>query len=292
MEDLRVPLLLITGTSGAGKATVVRVFEDLGYTVVDNLPPSLLPDLVSRCYSMNSSPEVRLAVAMDARSGPFFSEWEEAVRRVKNFGVQPTILFLDASDAVLVQRFKETRRRHPLFDERAGIVGSLQAERAMLEGIREQADKVIDTSDMDALDLRSTVVATFRDRTEMDKGLNITVVSFGFKFGLPLDADLVFDVRFLINPYYVEELKGADGRDKAIEEYVMNDPDSPAFLEKLQDLMAFAIPKYVEEGKAYLTIAIGCTGGRHRSVVIAEKLGTAIRVTGHSVFVRHRDVNR
>jgi len=286
-----VSLILITGTSGAGKATAVKVFEDLEYTVVDNLPPALLPDLVRGYLGAVNSGTLNLAVVIDARSGQLFEEWPAAIKSVTDSGIAPVILFLDASDAVLVQRFKETRRRHPLFDEKVGILGTLQTERLLLEGLKECADKVIDTSEMDAHDLRNTLLSTFR-ADDPNRGLHITVVSFGFKFGLPLDADLVFDVRFLINPHYVDELRAYDGRNQLVEEYVMSDSDSPIFLEKLQDMMDFTIPQYVEEGKAYLTIAIGCTGGRHRSVVMAEKLGAALRGTGNRVLVRHRDVNR
>jgi len=287
-----VSLILITGASGAGKATAVRVFEDLAYTVVDNLPPALLPDLVRGYIGAIDGETIRLAVVIDARSGSLFDEWPSAIQAVKDSGISPVILFLDASDAVLVQRFKETRRRHPLFDEHVGILGTVQAERLRLEGLKECADKVIDTSEMDAHDLRNTLLTTFRTDDDPNQGLNITVVSFGFKFGLPLDADLVFDVRFLNNPHYVDELRSYDGRNQLVEEYVMRDKDSPIFLQKLQDMMDFTIPQYVEEGKAYLTIAIGCTGGRHRSVVMAEKLGNALRNKGNRVLVRHRDVNR
>ena len=285
-------LIIITGMSGAGKATAVKVFEDLGYTVVDNLPPALLLDLVQDYDSARGKKEMSLAAVIDARSGPLFVHWQIALQTVRQAGLSPVILFLDASDSVLVQRFKETRRRHPLFDEQVGILGTVQAERLLLEGLKETADKVIDTSEMDAHDLRNMLLTTFRTSDDPNHGLNITVVSFGFKYGLPLDADLVFDVRFLINPHYVDELRAYDGRNQLVEEYVMRDKDSPIFLQKLQDLMDFTIPQYVEEGKAYLTVAIGCTGGRHRSVVMAEKLGADLRSKGNRILVRHRDVNR
>ena len=193
---------------------------------------------------------------------------------------------------MLIQRFKETRRKHPLYDEHGGILGSLRAERALLEGIKEDADKVIDTSELTAHDLRNQLVADFAAAPDKNQGLAITVASFGFKFGLPLDADLVFDVRFLVNPHYVDELRPLDGRNQLVEEYVMRDPDSGLFLDKLYDLMAFSVPRYIAEGKAYLTVAIGCTGGRHRSVMVSEKLGHFLRAQGYRVLVQHRDVKQ
>ena len=193
---------------------------------------------------------------------------------------------------MLIQRFKETRRKHPLYDAHGGILGSLRAERALLEGIKEGADKVIDTSELTAHDLRNQLVADFSGAPDKNQGLAITVTSFGFKFGLPLDADLVFDVRFLVNPHYVDELRPLDGRNQLVEEYVMRDPDSGLFLDKLYDLMAFSIPRYIAEGKAYLTVAIGCTGGRHRSVMVSEKLGHFLRAQGYRALVQHRDVRQ
>lgn len=286
-------LVIITGMSGAGKASAAKVFEDMAYTVVDNLPPPLLPELVEKCQAAGEQPPgQRLAVVADARAGAFFLGLEPALALVRTQGVRPITLFLDASDAVLVQRFKETRRKHPLFDEHGGILGSLRAERALLEGVKEGADKVVDTSEMSAHDLRNLLVADFSADADKNQGLAITITSFGFKFGLPLDADLVFDVRFLINPHYVDELRPLDGRNQLVEEYVMRDPDTGLFLTKLYDLMGFSMPHYVAEGKAYLTVAIGCTGGRHRSVLVAEKLGHFLRSHGYRVLVQHRDVSK
>lgn len=278
-------LVVITGMSGAGKASAAKVFEDLGYTVVDNLPPGLLTTLVAE------PPAERLAVVIDARSGAFLAGLDAALSAVKEQGVRPTTLFLDASDAALVQRFKETRRRHPLFEEHGGILGSVQAERALLENIKEDADKVVDTSDMDVHGLRNLLLTEFSADADT-QGLIVTINSFGFKYGLPLDADLVFDVRFLVNPHYVDDLRPYDGRNQLVEEYVMADPDSGLFLTKLYDLMDWSIPRYTAEGKAYLTVSIGCTGGRHRSVVVSEKLGDHLRSSGYRVLVQHRDVNK
>ena len=286
-------LVVITGMSGAGKASAAKVFEDMAYTVTDNLPPILLPELVEKCQVVGDQPPgQRLAVVIDARSGAFLMGLEPALTLVRGAGVKPTVLFLDASDAVLVQRFKETRRRHPLFEAHSGILGSIVAERALLEDIKESADKVIDTGDMSVSELRSLLLTEFSPAPDKNQGLVVTINSFGFKYGLPLDADLVFDVRFLVNPHYVDDLRPYDGRNQIIEEFVMRDPDSGLFLEKLYDLMDWSVPRYVAEGKAYLTVAIGCTGGRHRSVVVSEKLGAHLTGLGYRVLVQHRDVNK
>jgi len=286
-------LVVITGMSGAGKASAAKVFEDMAYTVTDNLPPILLPELVEKCQVVGDQPPgQRLAVVIDARSGAFLMGLEPALTLVRGAGVKPTVLFLDASDAVLVQRFKETRRRHPLFEAHSGILGSIVAERALLEDIKESADKVIDTGDMSVSELRNLLLTEFSPAPDKNQGLVVTINSFGFKYGLPLDADLVFDVRFLVNPHYVDDLRPYDGRNQIIEEFVMREPDSGLFLEKLYDLMDWSVPRYVAEGKAYLTVAIGCTGGRHRSVVVSEKLGAHLTGLGYRVLVQHRDVNK
>jgi len=286
-------LVVVTGMSGAGKASAAKVFEDMAYTVTDNLPPILLPELVEKCLTVGEQPPgERLAVVIDARSGAFLVGLESALALVRKMGVKPVVLFLDASDGVLVQRFKETRRKHPLFENQGGILGSVRAERTLLEDIKEGADKVVDTSDMDAHELRSLLLTEFALAQDKNQGLIVTINSFGFKFGLPLDADLVFDVRFLINPHYVDDLRPYDGRNQLVEEYVMGDPDSGLFLQKLYDLMDWSVPRYVAEGKAYLTVAIGCTGGRHRSVVVSEKLGDHLRGLGFRVLVQHRDVDK
>ena len=286
-------LVVITGMSGAGKASAAKVFEDMAYTVTDNLPPILLPELVEKCQVVGDQPPgQRLAVVIDARSGAFLMGLEPALTLVRGAGVKPTVLFLDASDTVLVQRFKETRRRHPLFEAHSGILGSIVAERALLEDIKESADKVIDTGDMSVSELRNLLLTEFSPAPDKNQGLVVTINSFGFKYGLPLDADLVFDVRFLVNPHYVDDLRPYDGRNQIIEEFVMREPDSGLFLEKLYDLMDWSVPRYVAEGKAYLTVAIGCTGGRHRSVVVSEKLGAHLTGLGYRVLVQHRDVNK
>lgn len=279
--------VVITGISGAGKALAAKTFEDMDYTVVDNLPPALLPELVAQRQGAG-----RLAAVVDARAGEAFADLGAALKVVRERGVKPTILFLDASDATLVQRFKETRRRHPLFNEQGGILDSIERERNLLGSVKEGADKVIDTTDLGANQLRGMLLADFALEPDKNQGLTITVTSFGFKYGLPLDADLVFDVRFLVNPHYVDDLRPFDGRDARVEKYVMRDPDSGLFLGKLYDLMDWSVPRYIKEGKAYLTVAIGCTGGRHRSVMVGEKLGAHLREQGYRVLVQHRDVGK
>jgi UPF0042 nucleotide-binding protein len=286
-------LVVITGMSGAGKASAAKVFEDMDYSVVDNLPPILLPELVEKCRAIGEQPPIeRLAVVIDARSGSFLIGLEPALAVIRQAGIRPTVLFLDASDAVLVQRFKETRRKHPLFEDQGGILGSVRAERSLLEDIKEDSDKVVDTSDMTSSELRNVLMTEFAPDLDKNQGLIVTINSFGFKYGLPLDADLVFDVRFLVNPHYVDDLRPYDGRNQIIEEFVMRDPDSGLFLQKLFDLMDWSVPRYIAEGKAYLTVAIGCTGGRHRSVVVSEKLGDHLRGLGYRVLVQHRDVDK
>lgn len=281
-------LVIVTGMSGAGKTLAIRAFEDMGYFCVDNLPPNLLPNLREFCRNSECVDE-RIAVVVDVRSGELLSDLTRALPTLFDGFRRTRILFLDASEEVLVQRFKETRRKHPLFDKCHGILESIALERKMLVDLKELADKVIDTSDLDPARLKTEIVTYFGDDSS-DAGLIITVTSFGFKWGLPLDADLVFDVRFLINPHYVPDMRPFDGRDQPVEEYVTNDPLTKEFMQRLLGLIDFSLPQYENEGKAYLNIAIGCTGGRHRSVVIANKLAAFLKGKNYKVIVKHRDV--
>lgn len=281
-------LVIITGMSGAGKTLAIRAFEDMGYLCVDNLPPSLLPNL-REVYEGRIGHNGNLAVVVDVRSGHLFSEFVRMFPVLSEGFSSARVVFLDASDEVLVQRFKETRRRHPLFEECHGILESISSERRLLVEMKRIADKIIDTSNLDPNRLKSELVSYF-GKDDTNAGLIITVTSFGFKFGLPLDADLVFDVRFLINPHYVPELRPFDGRDQPVDEYVLGSETSREFLAKLKDFIAFSLPHYESEGKAYLNIAIGCTGGRHRSVTIANHLGNFLKNKGYRTIVGHRDV--
>ena len=283
--------VVLTGPSGAGKTLALHSFEDAGYYTVDNLPPRLLPALIAFCREEGYA---RGAVVIDTRAGAAFAELPDVLQQLDKACVDVETLFVDASDAALVQRFKETRRPHPLLRApedgvmRDSIVDAIHAERGLLESTRTLADSVLDTSQLSATQFRDAIHATYAPDTR--PGMLITVISFGFKHGLPIDADLVFDVRFLRNPHYVPDLKPLNGRDAPVAEYVHADPLTHPFHEKMIDLIRFALPQYEREGKAYLNIAIGCTGGRHRSVVLTEDLAAQLRDEGLNVAIRHRDV--
>lgn len=280
--------IVLSGTSGAGKATAVNYFEDVGYYAADNLPPRLLPDLAFSCAKDGQN---RILAVVDSRIGPGISELPAALDRLAEQGTRAELLFIDASDEVLVRRFKETRRPHPIFKEGRGtILDAVRSERDMLADVLARADKVIDTSNLAPADFRKEL-SDFTGETP-GPGLSITVQSFGFKYGLPIDADLVFDVRFLTNPHYVPKLKPLLGTSKEVANYIHQDPLTEPYIEKLFEFIGFSLPQYRREGKAYLTIAIGCTGGRHRSVTIGEDLADFLRREGYRVVVYHRDTER
>ncbi len=281
-------LVIITGISGSGKSQALRTFEDLGYFCVDNLPPALLPQLAD----LGAGRRPGIACVVDVRAGEGLAQLEPALEALAGKDLETTILFLEASDPVLINRFKETRRKHPLLLEAGGILPSIERERELLAGLRDRAHKIIDTSDHTPRSLSQLLAEVFGEDRGPQAGLVITIVSFGFKHGLPLDADLVFDVRFLANPHYVRELRWQDGRQPAVVEYIRRDPLTQPFLEKLCDLVHFSIQPYIQEGKAYLTIAIGCTGGRHRSVMVAEELAASLRSRGYQPLVQHRDLKK
>lgn len=275
------PLVLLTGMSGAGKSLAASVFEDIGWTVIDNLPAAwmqLLSPVIDR----------PLCVICDTRGG----DLEGVHAAISRWNTKPTVVFLDATDEVLVRRFKETRRSHPMFKESGGIIPAIVAERQALSSLKAEADVTIDTTVLTALQLRQALRHRFSLNQASDASLIVSVVSFGFKHGSPLDADLVFDVRFLQNPFYVAELRLHSGLDEDVQQFIDRDERTATLLEKLSDLVVWTIPHYASEGKAYLTIAIGCTGGRHRSVYIAERLGTCLRDAGIRTIIDHRDVNK
>ncbi|HEU4754936.1 MAG TPA: RNase adapter RapZ [Armatimonadota bacterium] len=280
--------VIITGISGSGKSQALRIFEDLGFYCVDNLPPALLPQLAD--LGNGQSPSI--ACVVDVRAGHGLDALGPALEELKKRGVETTLLFLEASDSVLVNRFKETRRKHPLLLEAGGILPSILKERELLTDLRDRADKIIDTSDHTPRSLSTLIGELFGAPSGPQAGLVITILSFGFKHGLPLDADLVFDVRFLANPHYVRELRWQDGQQSAVVEYVRQDPLTQPFLDRLFELVDFSVPPYIKEGKAYLTIAVGCTGGRHRSVMVAEELANFLRSRGYEPLVQHRDVKK
>ena len=280
-------LVIVTGISGAGKASALKTFEDLGYQAVDNLPLELLPEFAGL---VAKSKEIkRAAIVVDVREGQTFDRLPEIITQVKR--VLPTrVLFLDAQDSVLVRRYSETRRPHPL--RRSETVSrSVVEERQLLDSIRNLADTLIDTSTFNVHELRSHIQKRF-GHEDQSKHLLISCLSFGFKNGVPLDADMVFDVRFLPNPHFVPEFHDKTGRDPKVAAYVRGFPQTEEFLAKVTDLMLYLVPHYVKEGKSYLTVAFGCTGGQHRSVMMAEEMTKRLKKVGYKVKAVHRDMPR
>ncbi|MGO9490215.1 MAG: RNase adapter RapZ [Solirubrobacteraceae bacterium] len=286
LEDL----VVITGFSGAGKSTAMNVFEDAGYFCVDNLPPEMIRSLVELVVHKGTKVE-RAAVVSDVRGGVYFEGLRAVVDDLDGLGLNHNVLFLEASEQTLVTRYKETRRRHPLAPE-GSVAAGVAAERELLEPLRERADLVIDTTGMSASMLREKIAEEFLPRETAGR-LAVTFMSFGFKHGPPRDEDLVFDVRFLPNPHYEADLRELTGLDGAVVEYIARDGRLQELYERLDPLLDFLLPQYVAEGKAHLMVAIGCTGGRHRSVAIAERLSERYRHHPDlDVTVDHRDIDR
>jgi UPF0042 nucleotide-binding protein len=281
-------ILLITGLSGAGRSEAARSLEDIGYFVVDNLPPARLPKMAELAASPGGPG--RVAIVVDARGGVFFGELSRALEELREQRVPSRIVFLDASDDDLVNRYEATRRRHPLAPADR-VAEGIRKERLMMESLRADADLVIDTSGLTPHDLRDRIREMFA-QAPPEAGLLVTVVSFGFKYGSPRDADLVLDVRFLPNPHWVDELRPLPGTNQKVREYVEGQEEYEAFMKRLESLLDVVVPGYVDEGKSYLTVAIGCTGGRHRSVVVGDDLADYFRERGHRVSVDHRDIDR
>ncbi|MBF8983351.1 RNase adapter RapZ [Lutibacter sp. B2] len=281
--------VIITGLSGAGKSQAMKSMEDLGFYCVDNLPPALIPKFAELCFHAQGEVE-KIALVLDIRGGKFFNDLFESLDELQNQGYDYEILFLEASDEVLIKRFKEARRSHPLSSGRP-ITEGINAERKKLEKLKKRAMHIIDTSNLKTYQLKEEIKKIY---VEGGKSNNITVSvqSFGFKRGILLDADLVFDVRFLPNPHYIEELREFTGNDQCIREYVMKWPESIEFVKKLNDMIDFLIPFYVKEGKTQVVIAIGCTGGKHRSVTVANILYETLKKKGHRTTINHRDVIR
>jgi UPF0042 nucleotide-binding protein len=271
--------------SGAGRSTAARAMEDLGWFRVDNMPPAMFAEVARRVAA--AGPAVS-RVAFVAGTGAFTDELVPGLDQLRAEGHRVRILFLDAADEVLVRRFEGTRHRHPLAG--ALVAGNIQRERELLDDIRAQADFVLDTSDLNENDLRQRMAELFSSTTTAT--MQTSVLSFGYKHGLPLDADLVLDCRFLPNPHWVPELKPLTGLDEPVQCYVLSQPEAAEFIARLDDLLAFLMPAFLREGKSYLTIAVGCTGGRHRSVVVAEELARRLRDEGYALVVHHRDVDR
>jgi UPF0042 nucleotide-binding protein len=281
-------LVIVTGTSGSGKGSALKAFEDLGYYAVDNLPLELLPDFAAL---VAASPEMtRAVIVVDVREGPTLERFPSILLKVKKT-LHTTVVFLDATDAVLVRRYSETRRPHPL--GRAEMVGrSITSERQMLDEVRNLADFLIDTSPFNVHELRAYIQAKFGQQEKQGGPLLVSCLSFGFKNGVPLDADLVFDVRFLPNPHFVPEFRKLTGRHPRVAKYVRDFPQTTEFLNKVTDMMLFLLPHYEKEGKSYLTIAFGCTGGQHRSVMMAEEMAKRLTKAGFRVKAVHRDMPR
>ena len=284
-------LVIVTGISGAGKVTALKIFEDNGYYCVDNLPIDLIESFADILFGQTNEKN-KVAIGVDIRSGKNLEKMSEVLKNMKAKEQNYEILFLDCNNNTLIKRFKETRRSHPMGD-RDSVENEINEERAKLEFLREQADYIIDTSNLLVKELRGEIEKIFVLNRDY-RNLFVTIMSFGFKHGVPADCDLVFDVRFLPNPYYVPELKHKTGNQKEVQDYVLNSPVSHEFLDKLVDMIKFLIPNYIEEGKNQLVIGIGCTGGHHRSVTIANELYNQLNSSDapYGIRLSHRDIDR
>ena len=283
--------VIVTGMSGAGKSTALKMLEDVGYFCVDNLPVPLIPKMAD-LLRVPGSELNKAALGVDIRSGQSLTEMARVLKELDGAGMKYEILFLESSDHVLIKRYKETRRFHPLAGNDGRVDQGIGKEREKIRFLKEKADYHIDTSHMLTRELKRELNKIFVENKEY-KNLYISVLSFGFKYGIPPDSDLVFDVRFLPNPYYIEELRPQSGNDREVREYVMNNEKAAEFLDKMTDLMEFLIPNYVQEGKTQLVIAIGCTGGKHRSVTLANELFEALsKNENYGIRVEHRDIGK
>ena len=279
--------IIVTGLSGAGKSEATNALEDMGYFCVDNLPPKLIKKFAEVCKQSKGSID-KVALVMDIRGGIFFDDLFESLSELSKEQFQYEILFLDTSDEVLVKRFKEKRRSHPLAPGGRVITG-IELERQKLRDVKDKADVIIDTSKYAIKDLREEMARKFGDKEMPEKQMAITILSFGFKYGIPVDSDLVFDVRFIPNPFYIPELKPFSGNDEPVKNYVMEQTETQTFLQKANDMFEFLIPNYQKEGKRQLIISIGCTGGRHRSVTICNLISDELMKQGYRVVKKHRD---
>lgn len=284
-------LVIVTGMSGAGRTEAMHVFEDLGYFCVDNLPASLITSMVDLDRTDADEPRKKLALVCDARNGKFFGSLIDVLDELDAAGIDFKMVYLDADDTKLVSRYKSSRRRHPLCQEGTTIAQGIQRERSLLVNVRERANVVIDTTDMLPQKLRATLRSAFSEGNER-QGLSVTVYSFGFKHGAPLDADLVMDVRFLPNPYYDPDLRSLTGLDAPVRDFVMLRDETIEFKKRWHALLDVVMPGYVSEGKQQLAIGVGCTGGQHRSVALAESTGDYLKSKGYGVSVAHRDLGK
>ena len=282
-------IVIVTGMSGAGKSTALNVFEDEGYYCVDNMPIELIPKFIELARGQKKE-YCNVALGVDIRSGHSLAEFESVLDYMKKRQYNYKILFLESSDEVLVKRYKETRRTHPLAKD-GRVDRGIELERKQLKFLKQRADYIVDTSTLLTRELKQELQKIILERKEYNN-LFVTVLSFGFKYGIPVDADIVFDVRFLPNPYYVEELRPLTGNDKPIQSFVMKAPEAKEFLNKVDDLIQFLLPNYVKEGKSSLVIAVGCTGGKHRSVTLANEIYKIISRTEYGCKVEHRDIEK
>ncbi len=281
--------VVVTGLSGAGKTQTLRYMEDMGFFCIDNLPPKLIPKFAELCFQTSGNID-KVAIVVDIRGGEFFDDLSECLANLKEDGYHYEILYLDASNEVLIKRFKETRRTHPLVKD-GRLLEAIQLEREKLVYLKESAHHIIDTSNLLTRQLKEVLTDLFMNKDEY-RGIIISIISFGYKRGIPLDADLVFDVRFLPNPFYIDRLKLHSGKEADVRDYIFGFPETKQFLEKLHDMIEFLLPYYVKEGKNQLVIAIGCTGGMHRSVTIADALYELLKRKEHHVVIDHRDIEQ
>lgn len=282
-----IKFIIVTGLSGAGKTQAIWCLEDLGFFCVDNLPPMLIPKFADLCAQSEGKIN-KIALVVDIRGGGFFDTVYETLENLQDSGIKYEILFLDASDETLVRRFKESRRPHPLSPQ-GPILEGIKDERTKLEELKGKAGKIIDTSNLSVKQLKEQIKSLYGAEKD-EHNLKVTVMSFGYKYGIPMDADLVFDVRFLPNPHYIDTLRPLSGNDKEIQDYVINFPVTKTFMRRFADLIKFLLPHYEKEGKSNIVIAIGCTGGRHRSVTLANKLFETLEQLEYKVNKRHRDL--
>lgn len=281
--------VIVTGLSGAGKTEATRGLEDLGYFCVDNLPPKLIPKFAEACIQSDGKID-KVALVIDIRGGIFFDDLFESLLYLRDNKFKYEILFLDSNDEVLVKRFKESRRSHPLSPDGRVLTG-IESERNRLREIKDRADNIVDTSKYAIKDLREKLNTLYGDGKQLEQTISVTVLSFGFKYGIPTDSDLVFDVRFIPNPFYIPELKPFSGMDEPVKDYVLKQDETKGFMTKLVDMLEFLIPNYVKEGKRQLIISVGCTGGRHRSVAIAEAVYKELLSKKFNASVEHRDIS-
>ena len=285
----RLNLVIISGLSGSGKTYALKAFEDAGYFCIDNLPLALLPAFVDLCNQQHSE-ITNVALGIDIRERAFFSDFVSILERMQALGHAVQLLFLEAREEVLIRRFSESRRPHPLLPD-LPVLDGIRFEKERVAELRDRADQVIDTSDLTVHELGELLAKQFLGES-LDRRLTISIITFGYKFGVPYDIDLLFDVRFLRNPYFVPDLKPLTGEDPRVQSYVLEDPDAKGFLDRLEAFFTFLIPLFERERRSYLNVGIGCTGGRHRSVVIAKRLQETFASSGHHVTLSHRDLTK